>query len=292
MANDNAQGSVVWVGAVLLATALCGCSGGAAVTLPKPSGAVALVAPSKQTPIFAPAWERVAADVTILGISAGTLETRLAGGCAQGTRVVDFKTAMQTTGLVRLFARRDGEATTRMDGTNGIPESTSIWVDDGTAMRRYAIRYRPGSFDYTYERTDGPTKQGVARVPGGEHAHDLQSAFVLLRSWRPPKNTRGYFHVVLGFRLWRADVVYRGSETISVAGVERKAVKVEGIAHKLVKKPKDEDKPRSFTLWFSDDDTRSPLKVVGEARFGTVEFDLTAHEVRPSSQACPKPEGS
>jgi hypothetical protein len=255
------------------------------VKLPAPKAPVELIRPDASNPAFF-ASERVTADFSVSGIDAGVLDIRIAPRCNAGHEVLDFTTAMRTTGVVRFFARRDGEATTRLNRTSGQPENTSIWLDDGSSRRRYEIRYRPGRFAYSYARPGRPLKRGKARVPGGVSAHDMQSAMLLLRSWRPEEDTRGFFFVVLGYRLWRADVVYRGSEVIEVGGVERRSVRVEGVAHKLNKKP--EDKPRSFALWF-DEASRVPLKVVGEARFGTVEFELTAHEVpdRAPVPACP-----
>jgi hypothetical protein len=66
-------------------------------------------------------------------------------------------------------------------------------------------------------------------------------------------------------------------------GARRRAVRIDGVAHKLLKKPKDDDKPRKFSLFFSDDPARLPLRIMGEARFGTVQFDLTGHDVRPTA---------
>jgi hypothetical protein len=263
----------------------CGCSSGSTVKLPAAKAPVELIRPDASNRAFLSS-ERVTADFSVSGIDAGILDIRIEPTCNAGHEVLDFTTAMRTTGVVRFFARRDGEATTRLNRTSGEPEKTSIWVDDGSERRRYEIRYRPGRFGYSYARPGRPMKRGNARVPGGVSAHDMQSAMLLLRSWRPEEDTRGFFFVVLGYRLWRADVVYRGIEVIEVGGVKRRSVRVEGVAHKLKKKA--EDKPRSFALWF-DEASRVPLKVVGEARFGTVEFELTAHEVSDGSTApaCP-----
>jgi hypothetical protein len=85
--------------------------------------------------------------------------------------------------------------------------------------------------------------------------------------------------VLLGERLWRAELVYRGPETIETGGRARRAVKIEGTTYKLAKDSEDQEKPRRFTLWFSDDERRAPLKAVSEASFGTVHLSFTSHEV-------------
>src|SRR5690606_24867190 len=99
--------------------------------------------------------------------------------------------------------------------SDGTPSSSEYDIHEGERLRRYRIRYRPGGFDYVYER-DGAVGHGSDRVPDGAHAHDLQSTLGALRAWRPRLGESANFFVVLGRRLWRAEVQSRGPEVIKV----------------------------------------------------------------------------
>jgi hypothetical protein len=100
---------------------------------------------------------------------------------------------------------------------------------------------------------------------------------VLLRAWRPRLNETAYFHVVLGRRLWRVDVVSAGPQVIKTNGVARLTHRIDGAGARLWR-PSDVE-PRRFSLWLSEDPERVPLRMVADASFGEVTMTLTEREV-------------
>jgi hypothetical protein len=101
---------------------------------------------------------------------------------------------------------------------------------------------------------------------------------VLLRSWRPRLHETAYFHVVLGRRLWRVDVVADGPQVIKITGgAARLTHRIDGVGVRLWQTS--EVEPRRFSLWLSEDPERVPLRMVADASFGEVTMTLAERNV-------------
>lgn len=271
-----------WFGTatVLLSVFACASSG------PSPRSALA---PSVQevrwqSPVTLSALERISAQVTVLGVQAGEFDFEVAPGCDEAPGHAELRSRMSTTGVVRFFRATDGSSLTTMSLADARPLTSDLLVVDGDVTRRYRARHRPGGAETTYERSGQRAKHKRERIASGETPLDMQSAFMLLRHWQAPRGTRGYFYVLLGKDLWRVSVTNRGPRALSYHDETRRTVLLAGTATKL---DVDDGRraERKFSIWLTDDAARVPLKVDGDASFGTVHMELTARYVEPSS-AC------
>ena len=117
-------------------------------------------------------------------------------------------------------------------------------------------------------------------------AHDVHSAVMVLRAWRPLPESRNEMLVVMGRHLWRLELVYKGPDVVTVASGPRPAVRIEGLATKQSKNPSKRVQRKLF-VWFSDDDDRVPLRALAESEFGPVELALTSYSCPDCDRLCP-----
>jgi hypothetical protein len=82
----------------------------------------------------------------------------------------------------------------------------------------------------------------------------------------------------LGRHLWRVSVRYRGVRTFDEGDARRRALKIDGTAYRVRGDDGERGEPRHFAMWLSNDTARVPLRVVGDASFGTLRFELVERE--------------
>jgi hypothetical protein len=60
------------------------------------------------------------------------------------------------------------------------------------------------------------------------------------------------------------------------------AVRLDGVSQRVSRrlKPESHKKPRTFSVWMSDDADRVPLKIVAYTELGDIVIDLTGYERR------------
>jgi hypothetical protein len=229
--------------------------------------------------------EQIRANAELMGLNAGSLEWVSAGPCpSAGRKLGTVRSSLQTAGVIRWFKRSDGTASTVVDPETSLPIEQEMRVDDSGDHKRYHLNFARGQFRYLYEREGQDPQSATKPVPEGDHAYDVQSAFLLLRAWRPQPKQRGYFHIVLGRTLWRAEVVFVGSDVLDYAeDKKRRALRIDGIVRKVKTDPKDDTKPRQFVIWFADDEARTPLRVVADNKYGELRLNLEkyAHQPEP-----------
>src|SRR5690606_24494901 len=121
-----------------------------------------------------------------------------------------------------------------------------------------------GRYRYRFERASGELKAGKKRYPKEENLYDTQTAIFALKSWRPKPKERGYFYVVLGRKLWRADVQYEGEEQLDTDRGKLATVHFSGTAHRVDLANGEEYTPRAFSVWMTNDEERRPVRVAGD----------------------------
>ncbi len=254
---------------------LVGCSGG--IAAPPSTAAGSRLLSTYELDGRNIVGETISADVEAMGVHLGAFEMHIQTPCSDSpSETLIVKSEMRTEGLARLAKNAGGAAETRLNRHNGAPTESYLRLQNSDEVKEFAIEFAPGAFRYRYEKTDAPTREGEEPLAGEAYAHDMQSAFLLLRHWRPRIGTLGYFYVVLGRRLWRADVEYKGREVVVVDGVPKVAVGIEGTAYRLRGTPGKKYEPREFALWFSDDARRIPVRAIGKSSLGPVIIDLTS----------------
>jgi hypothetical protein len=217
--------------------------------------------------------ELLQAEVELFGLPLGHLESKLCPGADTTT----IETHVEPAALVQALRRSGGDARTEFAALSPSPRVSDYQIQDGDLLRHYRVDHRDGAFDYLYDNGGEARRSGNGSVPEGAFPHDLQSALVLLRAWRPRLGEVGYFYVVLGRRLWRTEVTVAGPQVLKTETVPRLTQRLDGVSVRLWQPS--EVEPRRFSLWLSEDPERLPLRMVADASFGQVTLSLTGRRV-------------
>lgn len=262
------RGGVAHARGLLLAlVALWGCASTPSVAIPaEPEGE--LLAPSAAE--LPRSSETLRADVAVSGVHLGRLESTWCPR-SDGGRLA---TEMKPSPLVKALMSASGRAETELDLPGGAPSASEYDLREGDVVRSYHVSYREGRFDFRYDRDGVRQLEGPEDVPEQARAHDMQSALMALRAWRPRLDERSHFYVVLGRRLWRADVRFAGPEVIKVGGVAQLTTRVDGTARRLWDAP-GAPGPRTFSIWFGEQSERAPVRLTADGKYGPVTMTLT-----------------
>jgi hypothetical protein len=231
--------------------------------------------------LVAPPRARIAsevlhASVEVFGIEIATLQSSL---CAVRDAGATMETEVEAAPLVNVIRRTSGAAKTELLAPGAAPRASDYTFRDGDIVRHYQVDYRSGGYAYVYDNGGVERRTGVNEVPEGAEPHDMHSAMLLLRAWRPRLGETAYFYAVLGRRPWRVDVTSRGPEMIQLGDEPRLTYRLEGVAVRL-DPPGTEGSPapKRFSLWLSEDTDRVPLRMVADASFGQVTMTLTGRD--------------
>ena len=272
--------------ACLVSGASIACSGTPTppVESPAVSGRTSLSMPGSFEP-YVFGGERIVGKIVVLGIDAADATVSVEGGCTGAPEPMVIRTRGWATGLFALLADSWVEIDTRYPPGLGMPTKGRSAIKIADNERHYAVTYKQGRYGYEYVRNGELVRREIVRVPTELRAHDLHSAVIALRSWRPAPRTRSELLVVMGRHLWRLEVEYQGPDVVTTASGPRPAVRIEGLATKQTGDP-DQRHQRKFFVWFSDDDDRVPLRALAESEFGPVELVTTSYSCPGCSAPC------
>ena len=274
------------VGTLIVLVLVIGCSHGAPVPVPPARPAtVDLTVPLPPGPMIRPG-ESIDAEVRI-GEVVAARGTAQVGFARDAQDLWDVRLDVHSTGLVALFRHALMVKRTHFSPATGFPVRYTTEIELGAKERRYEVVLGRRKFGYQYFRNYDRTVRGGKRLPTGERAHDAPTAVLMLRGWRPRPATRGRFYAVMGRRLWQVDVVYEGPVTLVRKREQEErtpAVRYNGQGLRLHPNP-DKRIERKFSIWFSQDERRIPLRVAAETRFGELHFDTVAYS--PPSHGTP-----
>lgn len=254
---------------------MLGCGGGAVghPEVPDPQGR--LLAPASGAALRVDTPEVLRAEVEVFGLQIGTLKSSLCPPTAQALGTME--TSVTSAPIVNVIRRTSGEAKTEFAELSPAPQASEYNFRDGDLLRHYRVEYGAGNYQYVYDNGGPQTLTGRNEVPEGASPHDLHSAMLLLRTWRPRLDEAAYFYVVLGRKLWRVDVSAAGPQVIKTQGAPRLTHRLDGVAVRLQQSP--EVAPRRFSVWLSEDSERVPVRMVADASFGELTMTLTEREV-------------
>lgn len=239
----------------------------------------------RSTGVIPVQFEQLTAQVDLLGILLGSIDSRICSD--EGSGKVRLSTTMQSGPLVSLVKRIKSEAQTDLDATKLLPTESEYGFRDGKFLRHYKVRHLPGVFEHSYDNGGRRRRIGRQRVPEGAFPHDLHSAVVAIRNWRPRLGDKGTLYIVLGRRLWRVDLVARGAEVITIDKQPRVAFRVDGHAARLAL-PELPPIERDFGLWLSEGSERIPLRLVADSKLG--EITILLRNRRTNADVCKSPE--
>ncbi len=231
--------------------------------------------------------ERILARFDLLGITAGQVEAVTLRDCPVGENSLKLSTNIRTSGLARLVRSVQAEAHTTVLAADASPIKSFFEIVDGESHVTYDVDFSRGAFHYFRKKQTGETREETISVPDGLPAHDLQTAILLLRSWRPKVGAAGYFYVVSGRFLLKVDMIYHGLDVVTIDGAPRPAVRVEGQAVRLGELPEENREKRKVQIWFSDDARHVPLRISAESRWGPIIFDLLQYDPRANAACSP-----
>jgi hypothetical protein len=215
--------------------------------------------------------EWISGQIFILGIEAASAE---AWACRDEKDAVHTHLRAESTGLLAWIKRAYMEQDTKLGFDGVFPRRNWADVQIGEKQRRYDVRFRTGRYEYEYRRNYGPMKVNTIGLAPDERAHDLLSAVLMLRAWRPAPGTRGRFGAVLGRWLWRTEVVFEGPDVVLREDGPYPATKIIGTTQKQHPDPKKRVE-YDFELWFSDDSARIPLRAKSGSELGDIWLELT-----------------
>lgn len=229
--------------------------------------------------------ERLVGKIVVVGIDAAEATVSVEGGCTDVREPMVIRTRGWATGLFALLANSWVEIDTTYRPDLGMPTSGRSAIKIASTERHYSVRYKQGRYGYRYVRNSELVRRETVRLSAELRAHDLHSAVLALRSWRPAPHTSTELLVVTGRHLWRLEVKYEGPDVVTTAAGPRPAVRIEGLATKQTGDP-DERPQRKFFVWFSDDNDRVPLRALAESEFGPVELVTTSYSCPGCTAPC------
>jgi hypothetical protein len=203
-------------------------------------------------------------------------------GLIDGRRVLVVHGRAATAGAAKLIAEGSEESTVWIDATTGIPRSREDILDDGpeNGVSRFAATYYSGHVEHEQRFDDGHTRPWTQTTPAGRAIYDNFSIVGLLRGWHASIGAVANFYAVTD-RLLNLHVArYSGIEEIAVLGrrlrVHRYDVDVFEATATEVSARRDD---QSYTMWFTDDAGRVPVKIAAPHRIGRMVYELTDYQV-------------
>jgi len=220
--------------------------------------------------------ETFEAEIVLLGLSMGTLHSTVCASADSAT----LQTRIKPAALVNALHRSGGDARTELGALAPAPSVSEYNVQDGDLLKHYQVEHRLGAYTYAYDNGGEARRTGQGEVPEGAYPHDLQSALLILRNWRPRLGQKGYFYVVLGRRLWRVEATSQGPEMLQTEAGPQLTYRLDGVSVRLWQPS--EVEPRRFSLWLSEGADHVPLRMVADASFGEVSLTMLRRQANPS----------
>jgi hypothetical protein len=273
-----ARGVLASLAALALATAACG---GAAGDL------------TAQAPTLPPG--PIDADETIVGFSPGeqlAFEVRLAGvlageaqfaagqpGTVDGRRAIAVSSIIKSAGAFALIKEVKDEVTSIIDLDRMRPMRTTSDVVFGA--RRYHAETEFSDHGASIQYTpQGEASRSLVYDFGEAVVHDAHSSMALIRTWTAEPGERIALWVIGGRRLWRTEIWVVGNEVIGTRMGNQSTIRLDGTSIRsradLTAEPG--KKPRSFSVWLSDDADRVPLRFSAKTELGDITIELVAYE--------------
>lgn len=229
-----------------------------------------------QKPFFI-AGEQMEWKVSLRGIVGGHVQLAIGDpGVIDGRQVLIVRSRARTTGVAAMIRKVRDEVTTWVDlGMRG-PHRLEASLVFGDKRSRVEVDFEPAAYQMLYHRRGAHAQRWRQRLPKNLIAHDAHSALALVRGWRPTPGTQAFFFAVGGRHLWHNVITYRGTGEILTPMGKRPAIRIDGIARRLNRNLSfnTHKKPRSYTVWISNDDKRLPLMVTAKTEYGLIKIEL------------------
>ncbi len=235
-------------------------------------------------PFFIPG-ENITWDVSVAGIQGG--RARLAVGAVgeeEGRRLVVLRAEAESAGVVSLLKEERDSMSSWIDADSGLPtRSESISSMSGKPVVVHTERV-PGKLTASLRVWSASSKAGdegtrkEQKLPTAE-THDPLSILLALRAWEAPPGGHVTIYSIGGLRVWKNIFTFEGKEEIDGPLGRRLASKVTGVSTRITSALADDTSkpPRTFTVWFSDDAQRIPVRLSAHTELGDVIAQATSY---------------
>jgi hypothetical protein len=270
--------------ALVLGGLACGSAAPPAAALVAPVAPAGPPVPLGDGEAFVHADEQFAFEVRVHGVLVG--EAAMASGkpgLVDGRRVVVTRSRAESAGLVGMVKRVRDEVTTSIDMASARPIRLDGDLTFGERHVLVTTRFTDAGYELQVTRDGQKPVKRFQRLPAGQPVYDSHAAIARLRAWTPEPGQRAYFYVVGGRFLWHNMVQLTARETVRTSLGTFPALRIDGLATRVNSRLGYDigKKPRTYTVWVSDDADRVPLKVLARTELGNLEVELVHYE-RPS----------
>ncbi len=228
---------------------------------------------------FAPG-EQLAFEVRLAGVLAG--EAQFAAGqpgAVDGRRAIAVTSIIKSAGAFALIKEVKDDVTSIIDLDRMRPMRTTSDVVFGARRYHAATDFTDhgATIQYTPE---GESTRTLVFDFGDAVVHDAHSSMALVRTWTAEPGERMALWVIGGRRLWRTEIWVVGDEVIGTRMGNQSAIRIDGtsVRSRADLSPEPGKKPRSFSVWVSDDADRVPLKFSARTELGDIVIELVAYE--------------
>jgi hypothetical protein len=203
-------------------------------------------------------------------------------GFMEDQRVIVVRSRVASSGVAKLIKTVKDDVTTWVSLESSMPVHIRSQLKFGKRESTIANNFRADrtGYDLRYQYVGKPERKHSQEIPVEVPVHDAHSVLGVLRAWTPADGTRAYFYVVGGRRLWHNTIVFAGREAIRTSMGTFPAIRIDGVATRLTRQlaVDDRKKPRSYSLWISDDANRVPLRMTASTEYGDVQAELVDYD--------------
>ncbi|MBW2731095.1 MAG: DUF3108 domain-containing protein [Deltaproteobacteria bacterium] len=227
--------------------------------------------------------EQMTFSIGLGGIEAGRASLSI-GKSRRAGREISVRGRGESN-LPSLFALSE-ELLTHVDLAHMRPLRSFLTTQRGERITETRTRHRHrGLSEQRITRRMGQKvslKQRRRRLPQGHL--DLFSALLLLRSTSWDQGRRVELHVVSGRKSYRVHVAVKGHERVRTQGRMANCLRLQGVIRQISDEGRPlRHKPKTFTLWLSDDVARIPLRADLQSPWGQIKLQLESY--RPCERA-------
>lgn len=196
-----------------------------------------------------------------------------------GQPVIALASRMRSAGALALVKDLRDEATTIIDLATRAPVSTTSDVRANPRDYHAETRYHGHRATVAFSPMTGPA-QTLHYEFGAEPVHDAHSAMIDLRVWQAEPGAQRTLWVLSGRRIWRAEMTMGPREVIGTYVGNQPAIRIDGVAARALTNLTIDAarKPRTFSVWLSDDADRVPFRVVATTELGDVTVELVDYQ--------------
>ena len=273
------MGRVVLACLAAAAASAAACGGAGDLNAQPPTLAPGPTSTDDQIVGFAPG-EQLAFEVRLAGVLAG--EAQFAAGqpgAVDGRRAIAVTSVIKSAGAFALIKEVKDDVTSIIDLDRMRPVRTTSDVVFGAKRYRAETEFRDHGATVHYT-PDGKGTRSLVFDFGDAVVHDAHSSMALVRTWTAEPGERMALWVIGGRRLWRTEIWVVGSEVIGTRLGNQPAIRLDGtsVRSRADLSPEPNKKPRSFSVWLSDDADRVPLRFSARTELGDIVIELVAYE--------------